>query len=286
MAEVLIIRVHFLKEKYMTNQIFKNNVVIITGASSGIGRELAYQLARQGAWLSLAARDGRRLEPVQKECIARGGRAVVFRTDVSNEAECRALINQTVGMYGRIDTLVNNAGLTMWAKFEDVTDISFFETIIRVNYLGSVYCTYYALPHIKKTKGRIVGISSLTGKNGVPTRTGYAASKHAMTGFFDSLRIELADSGVSVTMIYPGFVSTEVRQRAFGADGKTLGKSLLEESNTMPAEECARRIIRVVEKRKRELVMTMRGKLGLWMKLIAPSVVDRAARRAIKTGKT
>jgi short-subunit dehydrogenase len=270
----------------MSGVTFKNSVVVITGASSGIGRELAYQLAGQGAWVSLAARDGRRLEHVQKECIARGGRAMVFRTDVSNESECSALINQTIAIYGRIDTLVNNAGLSMWAKFEDITDLSLFDTIMRVNYLGSVYCTYYALPHLKKSKGRIVGISSLTGKTGVPTRTGYAASKHAMAGFFDSLRIELEDSGISVTVIYPGFVATEVRERAFGANGKPLGKSPMEESNVMPSDECARQIIGAMARRKRELVMTTRGKLGLWMKLISPGAVDRVAKKAIQKGKT
>jgi short-subunit dehydrogenase len=270
----------------MPGSIFTNDVVVITGASSGIGRELAYQLAGQGARLSLAARDGRRLETVQKECIARGGKAMVFQTDVSSESDCRALINNTIGIYGRIDTLVNNAGLSMWAKFEDVTDLSLFDTIMRVNYLGSVYCTYYALPHLKKSKGRIVGISSLTGKTGVPTRTGYAASKHAMAGFFDSLRIELKDTGVSVTVIYPGFVATEVRERAFGADGKILGKSPMEESNVMPVDECVRKIVGAMARRKRELVMTTRGKLGLWMKLIAPGAVDRVAQKAIQKGKT
>ncbi len=264
---------------------FRNNVVIITGASSGIGRELAYQLADQGAWLSLAARNAGRLEAVRHECIARGGKAIAIPTDVSDESQCTALIRRTVEAYGRIDTLVNNAGLSMWAKFEEITDLSYFDTIMRVNYLGSVYCTYYALPHIKKTKGRIIGISSLTGKNGVPTRTGYAASKHAMAGFFDSLRIELEDSGVSVTMTYPGFVATEVRERAFGADGKALGKSPLEESNVMPVDECAKQIVHAMAKRKRELVMTTRGKLGLWMKLIAPRAVDRVAGKAIDKGQ-
>ncbi len=270
----------------MPNSIFKNNVVIITGASSGIGRELAYQLASQGAWLSLAARNAERIEAVKQECTIRGGRAIAVTTDVGDEKQCAALIKRTIEEYNRIDMLINNAGLSMWAKFEDVTDLSFFETIMRVNYLGSVYCTYYALPYIKKNKGRIAGISSLTGKNGVPTRTGYAASKHAMAGFFDSLRIELEDYGVSVTMVYPGFVSTEVRERAFGADGKALGKSPLKESNVMPVDECARQIVHALTKRRRELVMTARGKLGLWMKLIAPSAVDRTAKKAIEKGRT
>ena len=189
----------------MAASVFRDNVVIITGASSGIGRELAFQLADQGAWLSLAARGAERLASVASHCRERGGQALIVPTDVSQESLCQALIAQTVQEYGRIDTLINNAGITMWAKFEEIRDLHLFEHMMQVNYLGSVYCTYHALPFLKQTRGRIVGVSSLTGKTGVPTRSGYAATKHAMAGFFDSLRIELADYGVSVTMVYPGF---------------------------------------------------------------------------------
>jgi short-subunit dehydrogenase len=190
-----------------------------------------------------------------------------------------------VDEYRRIDALVNNAGITMWANFEEVSDLSIFEQIMRVNYLGSVYCTYYALPHLKQSRGQIIGISSLTGKAGVPTRSGYAASKHAMVGFFDSLRIEVAPYGVSVTMIYPGFVASGVRTRAFGPDGKPLDKSPVREGDVMTVETCARLIIGAMAKRKRELVMTLRGKLGQWLKLIAPGLVDRIASQAIKAGR-
>jgi NAD(P)-dependent dehydrogenase (short-subunit alcohol dehydrogenase family) len=264
---------------------FRDKVVIVTGASSGIGRELAHQLADRGAWLSLAARDLQRLEAVKAECLARGGKAIAVRTDVSQPEQCAALVKRTVAEFGRIDALVNNAGVTMWATFEEVTDLSVFEKVMRVNYLGSVYCTHFALPHLKQTRGQIVGISSLTGKAGVPTRSGYAASKHAMVGFFDSLRIELASSGVTVTMIYPGFVASEVRSRAFGPDGKPLEKSPVREGEVMPVETCARLIVRAMRSRRRELVMTLRGKLGQWLKLIAPKLVDRIASQAIKAGK-
>lgn len=269
----------------MDTPVFRENVVVITGASSGIGRELAYQLADQGAWLSLAARDAERLEAVATECRERGGKALIVPTDVGQQAQCQNLIEQTVAEHGRVDTLINNAGISMWAKLEEVQVISRFEQIMRVNYLGSVYCTYYALPYLKQSKGRIVGVSSLAGKTGVPTHSGYAASKHAMVGFFDSLRIELADSGISVTMIYPGFVATEIRQRAFGPDGKLLGKSPVHEGEVMTAEACARLIVEAAAQRKRELVMTTRGKVGQWLKLFAPGLVDRIARKAIEEGR-
>ena len=269
----------------MAASIFKDKVVVITGASSGIGRELAYQLAEQGAWLSLAARNGEQLATVAGECQARGGKAIAVVTDVSEQAQCAGLIQRTVDHYHRIDMLVNNAGITMWGNFEDVSDISFFEQIMRVNYLGSVYCTYYALPFLKKTKGQIIGISSLAGKNGVPKRSGYAASKHAMVGFFDTLRIELEEHGISVTMIYPYFVATETRKRALGADGKPIGKSSMREDEMMSAERCAKLILQAAATRKRELMMTWRGKVGLWIKLIAPGLVDRIAKKAILEGR-
>ena len=264
---------------------FKDKAIIITGASSGIGRELAYQLAAQGAWLALAARTVERLETVKTECQERGGRAIAVPTDVSIPEQCEKMVQRSVGEFGRIDALVNNAGITMWANFADVDELMFFEQIMRVNYFGSLYCTHYALPYLKQTKGLIVGISSLTGKTGVPTRSAYAASKHAMAGFFDSLRIELAPAGVAVTMIYPGFVTSEVRQRAFGPDGKPLGESPVRENEVMPVETCARLIAGAMERRQREVVMTLRGKLGLWLKLIAPGLVDRIASQAIKTGR-
>jgi short-subunit dehydrogenase len=269
----------------MVQSIFKDKVVVITGASSGIGRELAYQLAVQGAWLSLAARNIERLDLVRTECERCGAKAIAVSTDVSEPAQCAELISKTVEHYSRLDILVNNAGKTMYTNFEDVRDLSIFEKLMRVNYLGSVYCTYYALPYLKQTQGRIVGVSSLTGKTGVPTRSGYAASKHAMAGFFDSLRIEVAQHMVSVTMIYPGFVATSVREQAFGDDGQSVGRSTVQESEVMPVERCAQIILRAAAQRRREVVMTLRGKIGMWLKLLAPGLVDRIARRAIRTGR-
>lgn len=264
---------------------FTDKVVVITGASSGIGKEFALQLADQGAKLVLAARSLTQLVLVAKACQERGAEAIAVKTDVSNPVQCEALIEHAIGEFERVDMLVNNAGRTMWAKFEDIEDIHVLPQMMDVNFWGSVWCTYYALPHLKETQGRIVGISSLTGKAGVPTRSIYAATKHAMAGFFDSIRIELEESGVTVTMIYPGFVQSDIRGKAMGADGNAIGESPVQESNVMTTEECVRQIIQASAKRKRELVMTLRGKLGLWVKLFAPSVVDKIARKAIESGK-
>lgn len=259
----------------------KDKVIIVTGASSGIGAALAKELAKQGAKLTLAARDVERLKAVSAECPD----SIVIPTDVTDQAACEALINQTVTHFGGLDGLVNNAGRTMWARFDALQDISIIEDLMRVNFFGSVYCTHAALPHLKKSKGLIVVISSLAGKTGVPTRTGYAASKHAMQGFFDSLRIELMGDGVGITIINPDFVLSEIHRRAIGADGKPLGKSPLQESQIMTAEACARQIVSAMSKRQRQLIMSRRGRIGQWLKLIAPGVIDNIARKAIEWGK-
>jgi short-subunit dehydrogenase len=264
----------------MSLSTFKENVVIVTGASSGIGRQVALQLADQGAWLTLAARRVEHLEAVAEQCRQRGGAALVVPTDVSQQGECRELIQRTVEEYGRLDTLINNAGITMWSRFEDLHGLEPFESIMRTNYFGSVYCTYYALPHLKRSQGRIVAIASLAGKSGIPTRSGYAASKHAVVGFFDSLRIEVAEHGISVTVIYPDYVASETRTRGFGADGQPLGESPIQEGAIMTAETCAALILEAAARRKRQAILSTRGKILLWVKLIAPGLVDRFALRA------
>jgi short-subunit dehydrogenase len=206
-------------------------------------------------------------------------------TDVSNEPSCRALVEKAVERFGGVHVLVNNAGMGMLARFEDVTDLSLYERLMRVNYLGSVYPTFYALPHLKESRGQIVAVSSLVGLTGVPTRTAYAATKHAQVGFFDSLRVELRDTGVSVTVVAPYFVQSEIRKRSPGPDGRTVEASPVKESEVMSAEECARRMMRAMERRQRMLVMSLKGKLGRWVKLVAPELVDRMAAAAVRKGR-
>jgi short-subunit dehydrogenase len=173
----------------------------------------------------------------------------------------------------------------MIARFDEVQDLSVFEAVMRVNYLGAVYATWHAVPELKKTRGQIVAVTSLTGLTGVPYRTGYAASKHAMHGFFESLRIELADSGIAVTIAAPDFVVSEIQKRAFGPDGKPLGRSPLQEDKIMTAEACAAAIIEAMEKRRRLWVGSLRGRMGRWVRLIAPGLIDRVALKAAREGK-
>jgi short-subunit dehydrogenase len=256
--------------------------IILTGASEGIGRALALALASAGARVALAARDRGRLESLAAECRARGAEAVAVPTDISNEQDCEWLVAETVKALGGIDVLIHNAGVTMWSRFDALQDLSIFETLMRVNYLGPVHLTSQALPHLKQSKGLIVAVASLAGLTGVPERSGYAASKHAMIGFFDSLRIELAGSGVDVSVIAPDFVVTEIHKRAIGPDGQPLGESPMNQLKIMTAADCAARIMRAIERRERLVLMSTRGKLGRWLKLLAPTVIDRIAAKAIR----
>lgn len=265
--------------------VFTNHVIVVTGASEGIGRALCLALAPQAPKLVLAARNQARLEELKAEIEAKGAEALAVPTDVTDEAACKALMDQAVETYGRIDVLVNNAGGTMWTLLEDVTDMSIFERLMRVNYLGAVYCTYYALPHLKERKGRIVAVSSVAGLIGVPTRTAYSATKHAMFGFFDSLRVEMMDAGVTVTVVAPDFVLSEVHRRALGADGQPLGKSPMQEDKIMTAEECAALMVPAIEGRDRLLITSSRGKAGRFLKLFWPGLMDRVARNAIRNRK-
>jgi len=269
----------------MMSSPFKNNVVIITGASSGIGAELALQLADQGAMLALAARDAARLNAVAADCRTRGARAIIIPTDVTDPTQCENLIAQTVKEFGRIDTLICNAGVGMWTRFDAVQDLGIFERLMRVNYLGSVYCAFYAVPHLKSSRGRIVAVSSVAGKVGVPERSGYSATKAALNAFFETLRVELHETGITVTIAYPDFVATGARSRNLGGDGKPIGKALPYGKNTMTTQECARWIVRGAEKRLRDIHMSPRGRIADWAKLIAPGLVDQAAQRASKRGK-
>lgn len=259
--------------------------IIVTGASQGIGKAVCLELAARRARLTLAARDPAALEQVAAACRERGGEALAVPTDVSQPADCERLVRQAVGAWGPLDALVNNAGIDMIARFEDVTDLQLFERLMRVNYLGYVYPTHYALPELRRTRGRLVAVSSLAGMTGVPTRTGYAASKHAIFGFFDSLRIELAGTGVTVTLVAPDFVLSEIHRRAAGPDGRPLGHSPMQESSIMTAEECARQIVKAMQKRQRLRILSLRGRLGRYVRLVAPGLIDAIAARAVRRGR-
>ena len=261
---------------------FADKVVVITGASDGIGAEMARQLSPEKPRLVLAARRVERQEDVAVQCRALGADAIAVRCDVGVEADCKALADAALARFGRIDVLVNNAGVSGHARFEDVTDFGWYEDMMRVNFMGSLWCTRHALAALKDSRGLIAGIASLAGKIGVPGRTAYSPSKFAQAGFFEALRTELIGTGVDVTVVFPGVVATGIRLHGYGFDGKAAGVSGMKEEGAMPVEECARQTIAALRTRKRELVMTGKGKLGVWLKLVAPGLTDRIALSAVK----
>jgi short-subunit dehydrogenase len=255
--------------------------IVITGASDGIGAQLARELAGERARLVLAARGAEGLERVAGECRERGAEVVTVVTDVALEDDCRRLIERAIEAHGSIDVLIANAGISMHARFEEIEDFTTFERLFRINVMGTVWCVRHAYPHLKRTRGQVVGVSSLAGRTGVPERTTYCTSKFAQTGFLEAFRIEAEEHGIAVTIAYPGVVATELRRRGWNGRGEPAGVSGLSEAGAMPVEECARRIIAGMKERRREIVMTPRARIGLWLKLIAPSVVDRLARAAL-----
>ena len=259
-------------------------VIVVTGASDGIGAEMARQWSARGAGVALvlAARSVDKLEAVAAACRERGAAVLVQRCDVGVQSDCIALAAAAVSAFGRIDTLVNNAGMSAHARFDEVADLAWYETLMRINHWGSVWCTHAALPELKKSHGRIVAVASLAGLIGVPGRTAYSGTKFAMVGFFEALRTELVDTGVSVTIAYPGVVATQIRYRGFGTDGQAAGKSGLDERGAMSVETCASLIVEGTAARRRDIVMTARGKLGRWLKLLAPATIDRMAIAALK----
>ncbi len=226
--------------------------------------------------MAIAARRAERLEEVAADCQSRANEVLVIPTDVGDEAQCKNLIEKTVANFGRLDMLINNAGMAVVALLREYPDLHLFRHVMDVNFYGAVHCTYYALPHIMQSKGRIVAVSSLGGKGGLPFNTSYTASKYALHGFYDSLRMEMQPHGVSVTVVCPYWVVTEFHEAYLDKNGQPRGKQgrALYTKNMMTAARCAEITLDAAYKRKRELLMGPGGLLA-WLKLIAPNFLDR-----------
>jgi len=262
---------------------FEGKVFVVTGASEGIGAELARQLAVEKVKLVLAARGAEVLARVRDQCREFGAEAIDVIADVSVEDDCRHLVERAVETFGGIDVLVANAGVSMHARFDAIEDFSTFERLFRINTMGTIWCVRHAYPHLKQSHGLIVGVASMAGRTGVPERTTYCASKFAQAGFLDALRIEATDHGVGVMVAYPGVVATETRRRGWNGRGEPAGVSGLSEDDAMPVDQCARLIIDGMRRRRREVVMSLRERVGLWLKLFSPDTVDRMARAALSS---
>jgi dehydrogenase/reductase SDR family protein 7B len=250
-------------------------VVIITGGSSGIGKALAAEFGMRGSRVMITGRNGYNLEKAVSELSAKGVDVIGFRGDVGIEDDNRRMAEEALERFGTIDILVNNAGITMRALFEEA-DMDVVRKVMDTNFFGTVYATKYCLPEIIRNKGSIIGVSSIAGFRGLPGRTGYSASKFALNGFLEALRLELVPKGTHVLTACPGFTSTNIRIKALTKNGATQGASPREEANMMSAEDCAHYIYAATVKRKRTLVLTTQGKLTVFMNKWLPGLVDRA----------
>jgi short-subunit dehydrogenase len=256
-------------------KLFKDKVVIVTGASSGIGEAIAREFALKGSKVVLAARSESKLSEIAKEIIDSGGEAFFVKTDVSIESECKNLVDKTIEKYGTINILVNNAGLSMRAAFLDV-DLKVLHRLMDVNFWGTVYCTKYALPYLIENRGSLIGVSSVAGFHGLPGRTGYSASKFAIHGFLETIRIENLKKGLHVMIIAPGFTSTEIRKHALIANGSEQGESPRAEQDLMSPKYVAKWVLKGIRKKKRNKLLTWDGKLTALFQRIIPTVVDWA----------
>lgn len=261
---------------------FSSKRIVITGASSGIGKALALYFASQQAALALCARDLDSLQQVKKECMLQGAKQVeIFTCDVAISKQCENFIEFAAQKLKGIDILINNAGISMRSLFKDL-QIEVIEKVMSVNFFGTVYCTHAALPYLLQSKGTVVGISSIAGIVGLPARTGYSASKFAMHGFLESLRSENLHKGLHVLIACPGFTSSNIRLKALNADGKQQGESPREEVKMMQAEEVAYHIANAIKKRKKFLVLTFQGKITYLLSKLWPSLLTKLTYKHFK----
>jgi short-subunit dehydrogenase len=263
------------------SSFFKGKIVVVTGGTDGIGKALVEELIEAGASVSTCGRNYDKLYSLQAQYPSAPLHTMV--ADVSSENDCRRLMEMTVKIFGGIDMLINNAGISMRAELKEAsTDV--IKKVMDINFFGAVYCTKHALPFITEKKGVIVGVSSIAGYRGLPGRSGYSASKFALQGWLEALRTELLESGIHVMWVCPGFTSSNIRNAALNKEGKEQGESPMDEGDMMSAKDCAQRILHAIQKRKRTLVMTFTGKRAVFMNKFFPGLADKMVRKFFYKG--
>jgi short-subunit dehydrogenase len=264
--------------------MLSGKVVIITGASSGIGEACAYEFAKQGAIVVLAARNVAKLQEIEATIVRQNQSAWVQPCDVGLPSDCELLIQNTVAKFGKIDVLINNAGISMRALFKDA-DMLVLEKLMNTNFWGTVYCTKYALPYLIAQKGSVIAVNSWAGFTGLPARTGYTASKFAMLGFMESLRVENLKTGLHVGSIFPGYTQSNIRNTALNAAAKAQEESPLDESKLMPSKKVAEYVVKMVLKRRKYHVITLTGKWMYWINKVFPTFIDKMVYKVVSKEK-
>ncbi|MBK0404564.1 SDR family oxidoreductase [Adhaeribacter sp. BT258] len=262
----------------------KNKVVLITGGSSGIGKACAFAFGKAGSKVVITGRDQLRLDEVAADLAAHNIECLAVAGDVSNETDVQRMISETISRFQRLDILINNAGISMRALFEDL-ELDVIRKVMDINFWGTVYATKYALPYLTAAKGSIIGVSSIAGYRGLPGRTGYSASKFAMQGFLEALRTELLPKNVHVLVACPGFTASNIRNTALAANGQVQGESPRDEGKMMTAEEVADHILRATIHRQRDLVLTFQGKFTIFLNRWFPSLADKLVYNHMKKEK-
>ncbi len=258
------------------SDFFKNKVVAITGGSDGIGRALIESLLPMGAKIATCARNQDKLYDLQLRHSTSPLHCIV--ADVSNYNDCKLFIESTIKQFGGIDILINNAGISMRSLLKDA-ELDVFKKVMDINYFGTVYCTKLALDSIVERKGTIVGMSSIAGYRGLPGRSGYSASKFAVNGWLESIRVELMDDGVNVMWVSPGYTRSNIRNAALNNKGQSQGETPLNEAELMSPEDCANHIIKAIIKRKRTLILTFKGKQTVFINKLFPSLADKFTKK-------
>ncbi|MCU0389713.1 MAG: SDR family oxidoreductase [Thermoflexibacter sp.] len=259
----------------------KDKIVVITGGNSGIGKALAFEFGNNGSKVVITGRNLQTLQETEKELIAKNIDVLAIQADVTLMEDNQRMVAQTLERFGKIDVLINNAGMSMRAYFEDV-EVKVIEQLMNINFFGAIYATKCCLPYIIKQKGSVIGISSIAGFRGLPARVGYSASKFALQGFLEGLRVEMMDKGVHVLTASPYYTTSNIRFRSLTKDGSIQNDSPRDEKDMMSAEECARLIYKATIKRKKILILTFMGKLTVFLNKLFPEFMDKMVLNFIK----
>jgi NAD(P)-dependent dehydrogenase (short-subunit alcohol dehydrogenase family) len=260
---------------------FAGAVVAISGAGAGLGRALAERCGRAGSRVVLLDRDARAVDAAAESMIASGREAVALACDVTDEQACREAVQRVVERFGRLDVLVNNAGITHRSAFE-TTQTEVLRRVMDVNLFGAIHLTRAALPHLRQSRGLVVAVSSVAGFTPLIARTGYAASKHALHGFFESLRTELAPDGIEVMLVCPSFIATGIDRNALGPTGGAATHAQVVVGRRLQPEDVADRILRGAERHRRLLLIGSTAHAAWWVSRVAPALYERIMGRRLR----